>query len=61
MWNSLPSYIVEASSVEAFERIFGRDQNIIYNYKATLSFGHSDQDGNDISLDSSDNDLEIQI
>ena len=34
---------------------------MIYNYEAALRLGHSDWDGNDISPDSSDNDLDIQV
>ena len=51
-------------SIEAFERRidrYWRDQDIVYNYETALSVGHSDQDGNDISLDSSDNDLDMQV
>ena len=56
-------YIVEAPSIEAFERRiarYWRDQVIVYNYEKALSLDHSDQDGNDISPDSSDSDLYIQ-
>ena len=62
--NSLPSYSVEAPRIEAFERRTDRywsDQDIVYNYEADLSLGHSDQDGNDNSPDSQDTDLDIQI
>ena len=38
-----------------------KDEDIVYNYDAALSLGHSDRDGNDISSDSSDNDLDIQV
>ena len=38
-----------------------RDQDIVYNYEAALSLDHSDRDGNDISLDSSDNDMDMDI
>ena len=58
MWKSLPSYIMEAPSTEAFER--RRDQYIVYKYEAALSLGHSDWNRNDISPDSSANDLDIQ-
>ena len=64
VWNSLPNYIVEAPSIEAFERTidrYWRDQYIVYNYEAAVSLGHSDWDGNDISPASSDNDMDIQI
>ena len=57
-------YIADALSIVAFERrieTYWRDQDIVYNYDVTLSLGHSDQDGNDISPDSSDNDLGIQV
>ena len=40
---------------------YWRDQDIANNYKVTLSATHSDLDGNDISPDSSENDLEIKI
>ena len=64
VWNSLSSNILEARSIEAFERRIDRywkDQDIVYNYEAALSLGHLNQDGNDISPDSSDNDLHIQV
>ena len=64
MWNSLPSYIVEAPSIEVLERRidrYWRDQDIVYNYEAALSSGYSDQAGNDISWDSSGNDLDMQV
>ena len=50
--------------MEAFERgidRYCRDQNLGYNNEAVLSLDHSDQNGNDISLGSSDNDLDIQV
>ena len=37
------------------------DQDIVYNYEAALSLGFPDRDGNDISLDLSNNDLDIQV
>ena len=55
-----PSDIVEAPNIKAFERrieIYWRDQDIAHNYEAALRKGLSDQDGNDISLDFSENDL----
>ena len=64
MWNSLPNYVVNASSLESIERRidqYWRDQDIVGNYEVALSFSHSDQDGNYISPDSSDNDLDIQV
>ena len=48
-------------STEAFKRKiarYRRDQDRVYNYKLALYLG---QDGNDISPDSSDNNLDIQI
>ena len=64
VWNSLPSYNVEAPSIEVFERRivrYWRDQGIVYNYEAAPCLRHSDQDGNDTSPDSSDNDLDIRF
>ena len=64
VWNSHPSYIVHAPSIEAYERRidrYWRNQDIVYNYEVTLSLNHSDRDRNDISPDSSDNDLDIQV
>ena len=63
-WSSIRRYIVEAPSIEAFERRIdrcGRDHDIVYNYEVALSLGHSDRERNDISLDSSDNDVDIQV
>ena len=43
VWNSLPSYIVEPPSIEAFERRIGRywrDHDIVYIYEAALSLCH---------------------
>ena len=40
MWNSLPNYIVEAPSIETFERSIGKFwsiQDIAYNYEVALS------------------------
>ena len=56
VWNSLPSYIVETPSIKVLERRldrYWRDQDIVCNYEAALSLGHSDWTGNDISPDSS--------
>ena len=50
--------------IEAFERrtdTHRRDRDIVYNYEAALSSGHTDWAGNDISTDSSDNDLDTQV
>ena len=61
---NLPSYIVEAPSIKAFERSIGkhcRDQGIVYNYEAVVNSGNSDRAGNNISPDSSDNNLDIQV
>ena len=49
-------------SIKAFERRidrYWRDQDNVNNYEAPPSSDHSDQAGNDISPDSSDNDLDI--
>ena len=35
--------------------------DIVYNYEAALNLDHSDWTGNDISSDSSENDLNIQV
>ena len=53
VWDSLPRYIVENSSMEV--------QDIAYNYEVALSLGHSDWAGNDIFPGTSDNDLDIQV
>ena len=63
-WNSFASYTLEVPSIKAFERRIKRnwrDQDIVYNDEAALISGHSDWAENDISLDSSDNDLNIQV
>ena len=57
----LSSYIVEAASIEALERRidrYWRHQDIVCNYEMVLSLGYSDRAGNDISPDSSENDLD---
>ena len=55
---------MDAKSIKGFERRidrYWRDQDIVYNYEAALSPGHSDHAGNDISPESSDNGLDIYV
>ena len=62
--DSLANYIVEAPSIKTFGRTIDKhwkDQDIVYNYESALSLGHSDRARIDISPDSSDNDLYVQV
>ena len=62
--NSFWSYIVDAPNIEAFERRvdrYWRDQDIVFNYEAAPTLDQSDRDGNDISPDSSEIDLDMHV
>ena len=42
-WNSLPDKVVEAPSMQSFDRRLDnhwRDHDLIFNYEAALRFGH---------------------
>ena len=59
MWNSLPSAIVEAPSVKAFERRldkYWKDQDVLYNFESALRVSNH---GHDICLSDSEGDMDI--
>ncbi len=62
VWNSLPSHVVEAPSIKAFERRLDkvwRNQDIVYDREALILSRLTD---NDIPApDSPDIDLDIQV
>ena len=64
IWNSLTVHVVEAPSIMTFERRLDRlwrDQDILYNYEAALSFLSRGAHTRSNSPESPEEDMDIQV